>query len=73
MIQLYPQVVFKVAVKLKTAGIKNTIAYINKTWNQFVPAYPLDYQFMDETYGAMYQSEQKLSDLLWIFTIMAIY
>lgn len=71
-IQLYPQEVFKVAVKLKQAGIKNTIAQINTVWNQFSQGYPLDYRFMDETYGQMYTSEQKLSDLLWIFTILAI-
>ena len=71
-IQIYPAVVFKIAVKLKTADIKNTIAYINGIWNRFSPGYPLDYKFMDETYGAMYKAESKLSDLLWIFTVMAI-
>ena len=39
---------------------------------KFSPAFPLDYQFMDETYGAMYKAENKLSDLLWVFTVMAI-
>jgi putative ABC transport system permease protein len=72
-IQLYPQFTYKIAVKLKTADIKSTLAFINDKWNQFVPAYPLDYKFMDETYGAMYKDEEKLSDLLWIFTIMAIF
>ena len=71
-IQIYPQVVFAVAVKLKTADIKNTIAYINNAWGKFVPGFPLDYKFMDETYAKMYKAEAKLSDLLWIFTIMAI-
>jgi len=71
-IQLYPQVLFKVAVKLKTADVKNTIAHINKVWGQFSPGYPLDYKFMDETYGKMYETEGKLSQLLWIFAIMAI-
>ena len=72
-IQLYPQVVFKVAVKARTADMKNTIDFINKKWSRFVPAYPLDYKFMDETYGQMYKNEQKLSELLWIFTLMAIF
>jgi putative ABC transport system permease protein len=72
-IQLYPQVAVKVAVKLKTADVKNTIAYINNVWNQFVPAYPLEYKFMDESYGAMYKNEEKLASLLWIFTLMAIF
>jgi putative ABC transport system permease protein len=71
-IQIYPQVVFKVAAKLKTADIKNTIAYLTSVWNKFSPGYPLDYKFMDDTYGAMYKAEEKLSDLLWAFTIMAI-
>jgi putative ABC transport system permease protein len=72
-IQLYPQITYKVAVKLKTADIQNTLAFINSRWNEFVPSYPLDYKFMDETYGAMYKNEEKLSDLLWIFTLMAIF
>jgi putative ABC transport system permease protein len=71
-IQMYPGVNFKIAVKLKTTDINNTIAFINSVWNRFSPGYPLDYQFMDETYGRMYKAEQKLSSLLWIFTIMAI-
>ena len=71
-IQLYPQVEYAVAVKLRAANMKNSIAYINNVWNKFVPGYPLDYKFMDESYGAMYKGEEKLSDLLWIFTIMAI-
>jgi putative ABC transport system permease protein len=71
-IQIYPQVSFTVAVKLKTTDIKNTLAFISGKWNEFIPAYPLDYKFMDETYGMMYNSEEKLSTLLWIFTIMSI-
>ena len=71
-IQLYPQIFFKVAVKLKTADLKNTITFINNIWNKFSPGYPLDYKFMDESYGSMYMSEEKLSDLLWIFAAMAI-
>jgi putative ABC transport system permease protein len=71
-IQVYPRFVYTVAAKLKTANIKGTIAYINNLWNKYVSSYPLDYKFMDESYGTMYNSEEKLSELLWIFTIMAI-
>ncbi|MDQ3549972.1 MAG: ABC transporter permease, partial [Bacteroidota bacterium] len=71
-IQIYPSVLYKVAVRLKTADVQNTIAYINETWNKFSPQYPLDYKFMDETYEQMYKSENKLSSILWIFTFMAI-
>jgi putative ABC transport system permease protein len=69
---IYPQQLFKVAVKLQTADMKSTLAFINDAWNRYVPGYPLDYKFMDETYGKMYNNEEKLGDLLFIFTIMAI-
>jgi putative ABC transport system permease protein len=71
-IQVYPQVVFAVAVKLKTADLQNTLDHITNVWSKFAPGYPIDFKFMDETYGEMYKAEGKLSDLLWIFTVMAI-
>ena len=71
-IQLYPRWTYTIAAKLKTADIKGTIAYINNVWNKYVSSFPLDYKFMDESYGVMYNSEERLSDLLWIFTVMAI-
>lgn len=72
-IQVYPQVTFKVAVKVKTADMPGTVAFIKDTWNKFSPGYPLDYKFMDESYGKMYMNEGKLASLLWIFTAMAIF
>ena len=72
-IQIYPAVNFKVAVKLKSADITSTLAYINEVWNKFSPGYPLDYKFMDENFGQMYNAEEKLANLIWIFTVLAIF
>jgi putative ABC transport system permease protein len=72
-IQIYPPVNFKVAAKLRTANIHNTIAYIDNSWKKFNREFPLDYKFMDATYGAMYEAEDKLSSLLSIFTALAIF
>jgi len=72
-LQIYPPILEKMAVKIKTDDVKNTIAHINTIWNKFSPDFPLDYKFMDDSYAAMYNSEDKLSSLLWIFTVMAIF
>ncbi|HYH13770.1 MAG TPA: ABC transporter permease, partial [Flavisolibacter sp.] len=72
-LQIYPQVLEKMAVKVKVADLPNTIAHIKATWDKFSPDYPLDYNFLDENFAAMYSSEDKLSTLLWIFTVMAIF
>ncbi|MGZ5285729.1 MAG: FtsX-like permease family protein [Flavisolibacter sp.] len=71
-IQIYPQVSATIAAKLNSDQVAGAIAHINKTWTQFTPGYPLDYKFMDDSYAAMYRTEENLSDLLWIFAIMAI-
>jgi putative ABC transport system permease protein len=71
-IQMYPQVNFKIAVKMLAVNTRSTLDHINNVWNKYSNGYPLDYKFMDETYGIMYKSEEKLESLLWIFTTMAI-
>jgi putative ABC transport system permease protein len=68
----YPPVKDKMAVKVKAAGLNNTIRFINNLWNRFSPGYPLEYKFLDESFNQMYKSEDKLSVLLSIFTTMAI-
>jgi len=70
---IYPPVVVKVAVKVKTANLAKTIEDIRSAWNKFSPDFPLDYHFLDENFDKMYKAEQKLSSLLWIFTAMAIF
>jgi putative ABC transport system permease protein len=72
-LQIYPPVLAKVAVKVKTADLPNTIAFIKSAWNKFSPDYPLEYNFLDENYEKMYKAEDKLGSLLWIFTVMAIF
>jgi putative ABC transport system permease protein len=70
---IYPQVVAKVAVKVRTADLAGTISFIKTEWNKLSPEYPLDYNFLDENFEKMYRSENKLSGLLWVFTLMAIF
>ncbi len=70
---IYPPVVVKVAVKVKTANLAKTIEDIRSAWNKFSPDFPLDYHFLDENFDKMYKAEKKLSSLLWIFAAMAIF
>jgi putative ABC transport system permease protein len=71
-LQQDPKVLSKMAIKIKGTDVKATLAYINSTWKKFVPDYPLEYKFLDESFGQMYKAEDKLSSLLSIFTIMSI-
>lgn len=71
-LQIYPNAYSKVAVKVKTAGIQNSLAHVKSVWNKFSPSYPLEYKFLDDSYETMYKAEDKLKDLLSIFTAVTI-
>ena len=72
-LQIFPDAYWKVAVKMKTANINGTIDNVQKIWDGFSPDYPIEYKFLDENFQRMYQAENKLRSLLWIFTGIAIF
>jgi len=72
-IQIFPAAAWKVAVKMNTTDAANTIHAINGVWSKYSPEYPLEYKFLDENFEQMYNAEDKLKSLLWIFTSMAIF
>jgi putative ABC transport system permease protein len=72
-LQIYPPAYWKVAVKMRAAGIANSISYVKNVWAKFSPEYPIEYKFMDDNFDQMYRSEDKLKTLLFVFTGIAIF
>ncbi len=72
-LQIFPDAAWKVAVKMKTADIGNTLDAVKNVWNKFSPEYPIEYKFLDENFERMYKAEDKLKSLLGIFTCIAIF
>ncbi|MGJ8715082.1 MAG: ABC transporter permease [Maribacter stanieri] len=61
------------AVRLSGGDYSKSIAEIENIWNSMAPGQPFDYQFMDEAFYSTYNSEQKLSQIFFIFTILSIF
>ena len=61
------------AVRLSGGDYSKSIAEIENIWNNMAPGQPFDYQFMDEAFYSTYNSEQKLSQIFFIFTILSIF
>ncbi len=72
-LQLYPPAYSRVAVRIQTSDISNSLAAIKKIWLRYAPDYPMEYKFLDESFEKMYQSEDKLKTLLTVFTAIAIF
>lgn len=72
-LQIYPDSYWKMVLRLDAANMTETIAAIEEKWDAFNTGYPIDYQFVDAGFQAMYENEQKLSSLLLIFTVLAVF
>ncbi|GAB4030302.1 ABC transporter permease [Spirosoma gilvum] len=72
-LQIYPQAYSKVAVKITGANIEIAIGQISNVWSRYSPDYPIEYNFLDESFGKMYKGEDKLKTLLTLFTAITIF
>lgn len=60
-----------IAIKVRDFN-NETLAHIEKTWNQFVPNKPFSYKILDEELKAMYKSENNLGQILGMFAILTV-
>jgi putative ABC transport system permease protein len=72
-LHIYPDAFWKIVLRLRGEDLAETIAFVEQTWDRFDTGYPLEYQFVDKSFGAMYESEVKLSQLLILFTVLTIF
>jgi putative ABC transport system permease protein len=59
-------------MRISSQGIRDTINFIGEKWKTYSPNFPIEYRFLDQTVGQMYQSEQRSGQLLGYFTAIAI-
>ena len=60
------------SIRLKGGRLTESMAYIEKTWQQFFPEKVFEPQFLNEGIAASYEAEQRLSDLIGYFALLAI-
>ena len=60
-------------IKIKPADIPETIEHVKETFASVAPNFIFNYQFLDDQFTEMYQTETRLMDLLEYFTILAIF
>jgi putative ABC transport system permease protein len=61
-----------VLIKLNTTAMQAAIERIRKMYNQNAPNYPFEYDFLDESFGKLYKSEEDQESLLGVFSGIAI-
>ncbi|MEX2593450.1 MAG: ABC transporter permease [Anditalea sp.] len=58
--------------KINGENARQNIALVENNWEAIFPEIPFEYFFLDDFFNSQYQEEQKFSQLLGIFTLLAI-
>lgn len=61
------------AVRVAPENYRETIAYIEKVWTEFMPTRPFEFFFMDDALGKLYRAEENLSRLAGAFSAFALF
>jgi putative ABC transport system permease protein len=61
------------AIKMNPNQIPEVLSYIEKTWKDFAPEYPLSYDFMDDRIEALYRQEIKVGEGIRMLTMIEIF
>lgn len=61
-----------ISARVEGGDLSGTLRYIESQWNAFESRYPFEYEFLDDAFGALYASEQRLMTTLGLFAGLAI-
>ena len=59
-------------VKTGQGDVRESIASIEKTWNEVNPGYPMEYVFLDQDFNSQYKSDEKRSQIFTAFSFLTI-
>ena len=72
MVTLKPGVHAEVLVRIGTRDVRETLAFLEATWEAFVKDRPFVYTFLDEQLDRFYRAEQQLGRIFGTFAFVAI-
>ncbi|KAA2240985.1 FtsX-like permease family protein [Chitinophaga agrisoli] len=62
-----------ILVKTSTAKLPQLLASLKQQWETFSPAAPFSYSFLDDRFEQVYLSEQKIEQVLTLFSSLTIF
>jgi putative ABC transport system permease protein len=63
---------FEMAVRLSPGNTQEQIALLESIFKKYSPGSPFEYTFIDQNFDALFRAEQRMSQIILIFTILAI-
>jgi putative ABC transport system permease protein len=61
-----------VFIRIRSDDIQETLLRIERIFKRFAPEYPFQYEFLDEAFNRLYQSERQMGRLFNVFGFLAV-
>ena len=61
-----------VSFRFEAKNTQDVVRAVEKSWKALAPGQPFQYSFLDEDFGRMYASEQRLGKIFGVFAALAI-
>lgn len=63
---------FEMAIRLAPGNTQDQIATLESIYKKYAPGAPFEYSFLDQNFDLLFRAEQRMSTIIFIFTILAI-
>ncbi|GAB5518683.1 MAG: ABC transporter permease [Rhodothermales bacterium] len=61
-----------VSVRLQPEQVQASLDHLRETWTAFAPSYPFDAFFLDESFAAYYEADQRFGRVITLFALVAL-
>ncbi len=68
----YPYLFTQAGIQLQSENLSQTLQTIQTAWNTAFPDQVFTYQFLEDRVAQLYEKEQRIGQLIRVFTVMAI-
>ncbi|MBA4300507.1 MAG: hypothetical protein C0433_10460 [Cyclobacterium sp.] len=62
----------EMAIRIGSGDLETKLSFLEKTWKMHADGAAFEYSFVDQNFEALFQSEQKMGNIILIFTVLAI-
>jgi len=62
-----------ITIKIGDGNKAETIAFLERTWNEFKQDAPFEYSWMDEEFDKMFATERRTGQILLVFSFLSIF
>ena len=69
----YPYYAQVLSLRVRSAGLPETLAYIDKTWHVFSPTNAVGRKFLDDDFQALYSTDERQGQMFGVFVGLAIF